>query len=425
MKIGIDASRANRRHKTGTEWYSYGLIRELAKIDSKNEYILYSDVPLTGGLVDLTKDDSEVDSCSISLDIDWRGYQKIKSPHGNFKAKILKWPCKYFWTQGRLSLEMLYNRLDVLFVPSHALPVVHPKKSIVTIHDVGFEREELVYKRDEIVGAGWKKRIADVLMPIASFGKYSKADTLNYLRWATEFALKHAYKIITISNFSKKEILDIYSADEKKIRVVHNGYNSALYKQSQDLKNIEMVRAKYGLSEKYLLYIGRLEKKKNTPALIEAFAMMKELLPDDRHKLVLVGKASFGYDEVNYMIQEFDLNGKVIITGWVDEEDLPAFYSGATAFVFPSVYEGFGVPLIEAMACGVPIITSNVSSMPEVADGAAIFFNPKHVKSIADAMVRIVREEKLRQELSAHGLKRAQDFSWEKCAKETLAELVS
>ena len=151
MIIGIDASRANRCHKTGVEWYAYYLIRWLSKLDEKNEYILYTDQPLRGGLLDLTGEQYKPnDDCCESVKYHKKGYQILKSSHNNFKAKILKWPFRYFWTQGRMSLEMIFNRPDILFVPSHTLPIIHPKRSVVTNHDVGFEKEGELYEGQKI-----------------------------------------------------------------------------------------------------------------------------------------------------------------------------------------------------------------------------------------------------------------------------------
>ena len=148
MIIGIDASRANRERKSGTEWYSYYLIKRLAKLDAKNQYILYTDKPLKGGLLDLICDDC--DKMGEEVKTNKGGFQEIKSPHNNFKAKILKWPFNFFWTQGRLSIEMLFNKPDVLFIPAHTLPIIHPAKSVVTIHDVGFERDRRLYRQEQM-----------------------------------------------------------------------------------------------------------------------------------------------------------------------------------------------------------------------------------------------------------------------------------
>jgi glycosyltransferase involved in cell wall biosynthesis len=428
MLIGIDASRANRDHKSGTEWYSYYLIRWLAKLDEKNQYILYSDKPLKGGLLDLTTKQYVCESRAEDGEVEYdkNGFQILKSPHNNFKVKILKWPFNFFWTQGRLSLEMIFHRPDLLFVPSHTLPLIHPEKSIVTIHDIGFERDRLLYGSDQM-GPKDKagKKIINFFVKLFTFGKFS-ANSTDYLRWSTTFALKKAEKIITVSNYSKKEIIEVYKDLEKeiklkdKIKVIHNGYNQYLYGKEKAAEEINLVLKKYDLQKPYILYIGRLEKKKNTPALIEAFAIMRENNKGIKHKLVLVGDAGFCYDEVKYMIQEYLLEDEVIMTGWLEEEDMPFVYCGADLFVFPSLYEGFGIPILQAMACGVPVAASRTTSIPEVTGDAAILFNPRNVNEIATAMEKIIKDGDLRNELIEKGKKQVENFSWEKCARETL-----
>ena len=400
MLIGLDASRANRKFKSGTEWYSYHLIKELAAIDSANQYVLYSDQPLNDDLAEVV-----------------RG-------HGNFRAKVLNWPLTYFWTQIRLSLEMLFQPPDLLFVPAHALPLLHPRKSLVTIHDIGFERERGLYRSDKIGPAGLTGKIFDYLARIFTLGKFGAA-TLDYQTWSTKFALKHASRIIAVSNFTKQELIKVYRAAGDKIAVVYNGYNDAIYKKITDQGKINQVLNKYGIKRPYIFYVGRLEKKKNTPALVNAFAIMKARHKELEHKLVLAGQASLGFAEVKYVAEEFNLLDEIILTGWVPEADLPYIYNGAALFVFPSHYEGFGIPLVEAMACGAPIVASAIAPLKEVADGAALFFNPSDKHDLAEKMAEALLDENCATELVARGLARVKDFSLVKCARETLAVLES
>lgn len=429
MIIGIDASRANRKHKSGTEWYSYYLIKQLAQIDKKNQYILYSDVPLTGDLADLTCEKKDT-GCESEIKFGKNGYQIIKSPYNNFKAKILNWPFNFLWTQGRISLEMLFKKPDILFIPAHTLPLIHPRNSIITLHDIGFERDRLLYRRDQM-GPGDKrgKNLLNFFVRLFTRGKYS-ANSMDYSSWSTQFALKKAQKIITVSNFSKKELLDVYGGEkdmpplEGKIKVIYNGYNKHLYHEIEDKIVIDKVLEKYGIKKPYLLYVGRLEKKKNTPALIEAFGIMKEKNKDIKHKLVLVGDASFGFDEVKYTISEYLLEEDVVMPGWIEETDMPCVYSGADAFIFPSLYEGFGIPLLQAMSCNIPIAASRTTSIPEVVKDAALLFNPRNVESIANSMERIIKDKELIKQLVINGQNQVKNFSWEKCAEETL-ELIN
>jgi len=426
MLIGIDASRANRDHKSGTEWYSYYIIRWLAKLDAKNQYILYTDKPLKGGLLDLTTrqyfDESEQRQ-AVEINYDKKGYQIIRSPFNNFRAKVLGWYFPYFWTQLRMSWEMLVKRPKVLFIPAHTLPRIHPKKSVVTIHDIGFERERRLYGQNKMGPASAiGNKIINFLVRLFTLGKYG-ANILDYHSWSTKFALKGAKKIITVSNFSKQEMIDIYGAKEDKIKVIYNGYNKFLYQKIEDKEKIKRVLDKYNIASPFIFYVGRLEKKKNTPALIEAYAIMREDHPEIKEKLILVGDASHGYDEVEYQIREYNLLDEVMTTGWIPEVDMPYIYCGATAFVFPSRYEGFGIPIIQAMACGTPTAASCCAAISEVAQDAAILFNPTDVRSMTQAMARVILDSQLREELIKKGYARVSDFSWEKCAKETLVVL--
>jgi len=416
MLIGIDASRANREFKSGTGWYSYYLIRELAKIDSINQYVLYSDKALTGGLIDLMADDGETGG-KIEME---NGYQKIKSPHNNFKAKILKWPFTYLWTQIRLSWEMLFHSPEVLFIPAHTLPIVNPKKSIVTVHDIGFERLREVYSSDKIGPGRSAGRFFDLLAGLFTFGKF-RSNILDYHSWSTKLALKRAKKIIAVSEFTKDELMAVYGAPSSKIEVVYNGFNSALYKPLADQNKIKLVLEKYGIKSPYIFYAGRLEKKKNIAMLINAMVLLRDKYKNFNHKLVLTGSAGLGFDEIKYTIEEFDFNSEVIVTGWAPEEDMPYLYSGASLFVFPSLYEGFGIPLLEAMATGVPIAASNIPAIAEITAGAARLFDPRDKHDIAEKMAEVLMDKKLAGDFVNKGKIRIKDFSLHKCAKETLA----
>ncbi len=423
MIIGIDASRANRRHKSGTEWYSYYLIRALARLDSRNQYILYTDTPLRDGLADLTEE-GEKHPLMPSIHVD--GTQELKSPHGNFSAKVLGWRWRFLWSQGRLSLEMLFKRPDVLFVPAHALPLIHPRRSIVTIHDIGFCRDGSLYGRQRIgTDSRRSHRFLNGLVRVLSRGRYG-ANTFDYLDWSTRFALNNAHKVIAISDFTKQELIEIYNARSERISVVHNGYNTELYKPITDHSVIENVLIRYGIKTPYLFYVGRLEKKKNIAALIEAFALLKQKRGAGFDcTLCLAGDASFGFDEVKYSINEYGLERDIITTGWVQEKDLPALFGGAAGFVFPSNYEGFGIPLLQAMAMGTPIAASNIASIPEIAGDAAVLFDPSDPSDMAVALEHLLYDTKLRERLISAGYERVRLFDWERAAVSTLAVLES
>jgi glycosyltransferase involved in cell wall biosynthesis len=424
MLIGIDASRANRHYKTGPEWYSYYLIKQIARQDKKNNYILFSDSPLSGGLLDLTCDLS-ADACFIDQIFDKNGFQVIKSPYNNFKAKILKWPFYFFWTQGRLSLEMLFGKYDRLFIPAHTIPVIHPRKTLNTIHDIGFEIDRQFYKLENL-GPENKhgRRFIDLFVKAVTLGKYG-ANSRDYLSWSSRYSVKHASKVIVPSKFTANELKLNYHADLNKIAVVPNGYNDSLYRKIDDKNAIKNVLNKYGIGQPYLLYVGRLESKKNTHSLVQAFGVLKQKHKDLKHKLVLIGSASYGYDEVNYMMHEYGLDRDVFMPGWIEEYDMPYFYNGADAFIYPSKYEGFGIPLLQAMACGTPIAASNSTSIPEVVGDAAFLFDPTNIQSIANAIEKLIFDESLKSTLTEKGFLRVKDFSWEKCARQILELLLN
>jgi glycosyltransferase involved in cell wall biosynthesis len=400
MIIGIDASRANLKHKTGTEWYSFYLIKNLAEIDHRNTYRLYLNKPPRPELMEAVKHNP------------------------NFSFNLLRWPFYSFWTLGRLTLEMLWRRPDILFVPAHALPLFGPLKTVNTIHDVAFFREQNLYRsvpvKTDLPGS---RKIINFLVRLLTFGHY-RSESVDYLYWSTPFALYHAKKIIAVSDYTKREILDIYPwVQPAKITVVHNGYNTELYPPVADPALTKKILEKYDIETPYFLYVGRLEKKKNTPTLVEAFALLRENHPEITAKLVLIGDASFGYDEVQYMIQDFNLGSQVIMPGWVDEADLPYIFSGASAFVFPSKYEGFGIPVLQALACGTPVAMSDLPVLREVAGDAALYFDQNSKEAIAAALARISSDQALRAALIVRGREQVKDFSWRRCAEETLQVL--
>ncbi|MEI6288095.1 MAG: glycosyltransferase family 1 protein [bacterium] len=377
MIIGIDASRANKPNKTGTEWYSWHLIEELKKITllpkegvggglpSSDKFLLYTNNPLTGDLATLS---------------------------ANFSQRILNWPPKYLWTQIRLWWELWRNTPDVLVVPAHTIPFLPlPKKIkiLVNVHDVGWKRFPNLYKPIQI----W------------------------YHDWTMRRIKQRADVIITISEFSKREIMELYQVPAEKIKVVYLGFDSTQFSQQKN-NNADAVLQKYKITKPYLLYVGRLEKKKNIGNMILAFALAKEKFSD--LKLVLAGSEGHQFEEIKKIITEHKLENEVIITGYVDSVDLPIIYNQAQIFLFPTLYEGFGLPILEAMASGVPVITSDMNPHREVGGKSAVYTDPQSPERMAEIISNILTVDGFRTELIASGLERVKEFSWEKTAKEIL-----
>jgi len=360
MLIGIDASRASGKFRTGTENYSLNLILSLAKIDQRNNYVLYLR----------------------------QGYDsQLNNLPGNFKLKIIK--NKWLWTQIGLSSEMYFSPPDVLFIPSHILPIITPEKSVVTIHDFAWKYFPEAYTRREI-------RLQNL---------------------AIKRAIKKKATIIVYSHSTYSDLKKFYHLPSNLIKFVPMGFEPA---KSSCLLS---VRLKKLITARYILSVGRLEKKKNTLNLIKAYAMLRNERKI-KEKLVLVGKPGFGYEQIKKEIKKNKkIKEDIIETGFVSDEELFALYRATSLFAFPSFYEGFGFPILEAFAAGTPVVTSKTSSMPEVANGAALLINPKKPFEIAAAMSQILNKPNLKTKLIRSGRRQLKKYDWEICAKETLAIL--
>lgn len=359
MHIGIDASRANNSIKTGVEWYSYHLIQLFKEIDHDDQFSLYTQDPLGGGL------------------------EIVPS---NFNECRLRWLPKYLWTQIRLSWEMLRRPPDVLFIPAHAIPLIAPHNTVVTIHDIGFDRFPELYKPIQI----W------------------------YHRFATRRAVKNARAIITVSEFSKQELCAVYGVDPRKIFVTPLGFDQKMYSATNVPSRIQ---GRYGIRNPYIMYVGRLEEKKNIRRLLQAFELVHSLVSD--LELVLIGTPGYGYADLQSELH----NPAIHQLGWLPASEIAELYRGAQALVFATLYEGFGLPVVEAQASGCPVICSSTTALPEVAGRGAYFVDPLSVREIAKAISHVIHDQSLRARLIADGYENARRFSWERCAKETLAVL--
>ncbi len=425
ITIGIDVSRANEDEKTGVGWYAWHLIENLKKQETRNKgpkgedvfFIVYSRESLKGELAKLPE---------------------------NWSNKVLHWPPKRFWTQIRLSLEMLFSPPDVLFVPAHVFPIIHPKKTIMTVHDVAALKFSKSYN--------WFERW--------------------YTIWSAKTALKKLWKVIVPSEFTKGEVLKTLKLENiktNKIKVVQHGYDKRYRKIETDNEiEINKVLNKYNIKKPFLLSVGRWEEKKNTARLIESFDTLCHLERNERpqgeseverfvtgsnskseqisplhpdyaslHRdygrndnnsnlqLVLVGKPGHGYEKVEEALEKSPNKKDIIMPGYVDVEDLVYLMNAAEAFVFPSLYEGFGLPVLEALATGTPVVASKGTSLEEVGGEACVYVDPISVESIAKGINMALGDSQKRKAKSEKGLERVKDFSWEKCAEETLKVILS
>ena len=364
MKIGLITNSIDEK-SGGIGTYSYELIKNFSMMGVPNEYYLIHHTPI------------DMDIYSTNNEI------LIKSYSNFYKATM--------WRMINAPLKLKFiKELDLVHDPYEIGPLSFkmPFKKVMTIHD---------------------------LTPIIFPHAFGLPIVLLHKLLLTR-TLKTADKIITDSNSTKNDLINYFNIPEEKIRVILLAADEKFKPLSN--KEIKEAKQKYNLNFPFILYVGTLEPRKNIPSLIKAFYKLKK--KNLQYKLVIAGKKGWKYKEIFETIDKLNLQSDVVFTGYVPDEDLPALYNAADLFVYPSVYEGFGLPPLEAMACGTPVITSNTSSLPEVVGDAGIMVDPYDVDRLADAMQEVLTDEGLRADMTKKGLGRAKMFSWEKCARETL-----
>jgi glycosyltransferase involved in cell wall biosynthesis len=385
MHIGIDASRVAVAARTGTEHYTYELLAALAQRDQQDRYTLYFNQPPA----------------------------ELPPLGANFGLRRIPFP--RLWTHLRLSAELLAHTPDTLFVPAHVLPLGAPLprrlRTVVTIHDMGY-----------------------LHFPAA----HTPAHRL-YLRLSTLWSARAATHLIAISGATRDDLVRFTGARPDKIAVVHHGL-AQRFRPVADRAAIAQAQARYGIREPYFLYVGTVQPRKNLVRLIEAFAQARtedggrrteeanaSVLrpPSSVPQLVIAGKRGWLTEAIERRAAELGVGDRVVFAGYLPDDDVPALLSGALAFVFPSLYEGFGMPVLEAMACGAPVLAANTSSLPEVAGDAALLVDPTDSGAIAAGLARLAGDAALRAELRERGLARAAQFTWDRCATETLKILLA
>lgn len=376
MTIAIDGSRAFSQSKTGTENYSYQIIKNLAKVDTQSSYVVF----IRPG---------------VKIEDKWPS---------NFEFKSISF--KRLWTQVGLAKQTFKDKIDVLFIPAHTLPIIRRPglKTVVTVHDLG---SQYLPKTHQL-----KQRL--------------------YLSFMTKVQLKGTTHLIAVSQATKDDLVKKIGLDPKKITVIYEGYDENLFQPVKSDLLVSILKH-YDLEKgRYFLFVGTVQPRKNLERLITAFSLQLSAIrqstkkSDDRRlttddlKLVIVGKKGWMVDEIYKLPAKLEIERLVKFLDYVPNKDLPALYNGAIALTFPSLFEGFGLPIIEAQACGCPVLTSNVSSMPEVVGhSGAIFVDPYDIDDIVLGMRRIKNKE-LRIKLQKAGFENIKRFSWEKAADQTL-----
>ncbi|MFA6097252.1 MAG: glycosyltransferase family 1 protein [Candidatus Paceibacterota bacterium] len=384
MIIGIDIRMLARGTRTGIEAYTEKLLSNMLGLDTGIEFRLfyngYKKVRLSYGFLDLPN---------------------VKLIESSIPNRILDISSKL---SGIPEIDRLLGGIDIMFSPHIFLSSLSRKcKSVVTFHDLSFE------KYPEF---------------------YSKSKSYWHFSMDPKNQAKRASRIITASQSTKNDLISLYGTDPKKIRVIYSGIEQEMKNGKIKMENVGAIRKKYRLPEKYILYLGTLEPRKNIVGLIKAYELFRTK-NDIRHstfdipKLVIAGSKGWLYKEIFDKIDRSPVKNDIILTGFVEEKDKEYIYRLADLFVYPSFYEGFGFPPLEAMSHGVPAITSNVSSLPEAVGDSAIMVDPYDLDELANAIENVLTDDKLRDILIKKGFERIKKFSWQRCARETLETLIA
>lgn len=368
MNISFEAQPLFDKHKTGISYCEAGLVSELIKKHTEDNFSFqYFSLRNHDEKERALKEYTAAGNVSVDVCKGFSGRL--------YKLITLIIPLPYKWFLGMSS--------DVTHFFNYIVPPFVRGKTVVTVHDLTYiTHPETMDRRTRII-----------------------------LKLTAKRSIKRADKIIAVSQFTKSEIIKYLKIAPEKIEVVYNAVDLTLYRDDFSEEDVERVKGKYGIKNEFFLYLGTLEPRKNLERLIDAYASMLKKYPDFP-ELVIAGKKGWLYEKIFDNVTRLGIGGKVIFTGYVPDEDAPILMNGARAFCFPSLYEGYGMPVIEAMACGTPVLTSNCSSLPEVAEGCAVTVDPYSVEEIAEGMERLNRDSSLRDNLSKHGKERAGKFLW-------------
>ena len=372
LRVAIDAS-AMPRQLAGAGVYTYQLVRALAATPGDHELFVFARPGLFDELA--------------------AQQARLRVIHVDPSSRA----SRFLWEQARLPTLLRRLRIDVLHSPHHHTPFllrrpssVRTPRRVVTFHDVTF-----------------------LLLP----QRYPLGRRL-YMTAVTNAAAEVADAVITPSETVRRDVIDKLGVASDRIVAIPEAA-APQYAPVEDEDVLGRMRSKYQLPSRYILSVGSLEPGKNRARLILAYARLRSEGLDC--PLVVVGQPAWHYQGDRYVARALQLDEHVRYLGYVPDEDLPALYSGATLLAFPSLYEGFGLPVLEAMACGTPVVTANVSALPEVAGDAALQVDPRNIDALAEAMGRLLSDDTLHADLRARGLERAKQFSWERTARETLS----
>lgn len=366
MKIAVNIDKLSRTNKRGVSVYIYQVIKELSEVDKKNDYILYSRH-------------------------DFEDKPFVKNPR--FSLKVLKSDLGLlYWTFIQLPRQVLADKPDLFFSPAQNYPFISVKpdgiKTVTTVLDVAYR-----------------------LFPKYFDLKYRIGFDMN-----TKIAVSRSNRVISISESTKSDIIKYYKTDPEKIDVIY--LSSRMNELNSDQDKAGLCK-KFSIRMPYLLFVGAVQPRKNIARLVEAFEIAKE--KDNSLNLVICGEDGWLSEKIYNKIKTSKFKNDIMLTGGVSEKDLASLYKNSLMFILPSLYEGFGIPVLEAMSMGIPVIIPKNSSFPEIAGVAGIYINEYDKNDIADKIIMLAHDRRLRSELSELGKARAKVFSWRACAEKHLA----
>ena len=343
----------------GNETYWKNLLEGLMKIDNYNNYIV---------------------KCNKN--------NNLTILNNNFRRKDFLYNNTFY--RNLIEIPNIHNKFDVVHT-QYFLPLFCKTNSVVSIHDISFLHHPECFNKNELL-------INSILIKKAA---------------------QNSKYIITISEFSKRDIIENYKIDPQKVIVTPLGASDIFkpMKTENEMETVKAITKKYNLGEKYILTVGNLQPRKNLGRLIKAFNILQRNDQFKQYKLVIVGKKNW---ELNKLFTDANINNQIVLTGYVPDEDLPFIYNGCDAFVYPSLFEGFGLPVLEALKCGKAVLTSNTSSLPEVVGESGVLFNPLIVEDIAENIAKVLSNKQLKFKLEYEALIQAKKFSWEQTAKKTI-----
>ncbi len=363
MIIGIDANEANQTHRVGSGQFAFNILQSLYKIDKKNKYYIYlKQEPL-----------SDFPKARENWEYHVFGPQK-------------------FWTLFALPLRLITQDepLDVFYSPNHYTPSICPFPSVATIHDLGY---------------------------LSSPEQFTKKDFYQLKNW-TKDSIDRSNLLAAVSNFTKDELVRIYQVDPKKINIVYNGIGKP---PIIDSKDANFILDKFSIKKPYFLYLGTLKPNKNIPFLIESFSKFQKRYKtkDQKFQLVIAGKKGWLFDDIFRTVKQENIQDDIIFTDYIDEIEKWALYQNAYATILPSTYEGFGIPALESMKFGTPVIVSDIPPFREVVGESGLIFDLSKKENLLSQML-LITDPKIRQKYSKKSKLQAQNFSWDSSARSLL-----